>query len=233
MMFFAIFFLLQLISSRSNVMTIKYQQPSRSGVADKNGIKKSLIDKMGMPFSATNRLVRKPMRNLVFWRKVIHIYSSYKVSQIHSRLNKLQNTLMGKTDSEKEQQTKHLWNEVHEVNSDRMMNLCLGLRGFYLKSGQFLGTRHDFMPLIYLKKLSRLHDDVPPLGPDEIKIILEEELGPAEIYFCSLDLSKPIGSARYIFCDYIIFCNLYNFIPFLYHCQSFSSSFEIFFFFIL
>ena len=37
--------------------------------------------------------------------------------------------------------------------SDRMLKLCLDLRGFYLKSGQFLGTRHDFMPKIYLRKL--------------------------------------------------------------------------------
>lgn len=37
--------------------------------------------------------------------------------------------------------------------SDRMLKLCLDLRGFYLKSGQFLGTRHDFMPKVFLKKL--------------------------------------------------------------------------------
>lgn len=39
------------------------------------------------------------------------------------------------------------------LGSDRMLKLCLDLRGFYLKSGQFLGTRHDFMPKIFLKKL--------------------------------------------------------------------------------
>ena len=39
-----------------------------------------------------------------------------------------------------------MYRSIHEINSRRMMNLCLGLRGFYLKTGQFLGTRHDFMP---------------------------------------------------------------------------------------
>ena len=39
------------------------------------------------------------------------------------------------------------------VDSDRMLTLCLDLRGFYLKSGQFLGTRHDFMPKVFLRKL--------------------------------------------------------------------------------
>ena len=42
---------------------------------------------------------------------------------------------------------------LFSLSSDRMLKLCLDLRGFYLKSGQFLGTRHDFMPKIFLKKL--------------------------------------------------------------------------------
>jgi predicted unusual protein kinase regulating ubiquinone biosynthesis (AarF/ABC1/UbiB family) len=40
------------------------------------------------------------------------------------------------------------WDEVHALNSDRLLDLCLDLRGFYLKSGQFLGTRSDFMPQV-------------------------------------------------------------------------------------
>jgi len=41
---------------------------------------------------------------------------------------------------------KSRWDNLHELNSNRMMDLCLSMRGFYLKTGQFLGTRHDFMP---------------------------------------------------------------------------------------
>ena len=88
------------------------------------------------------------------------------------------------------------WNEIHEINSQRMVKLCLDLRGFYLKTGQFLGTRHDFMPPQYTSKLGRLHDNVPPLGEDVIKEVLENELnGPVDDYFTALDLSQPIGSA--------------------------------------
>lgn len=43
--------------------------------------------------------------------------------------------------------TEKWWDEEHEKNSDKMLQLCLDLRGFYLKAGQFLGTRRDFMPL--------------------------------------------------------------------------------------
>ena len=85
---------------------------------------------------------------------------------------------------------------IHEKNSRRMINLCLSLRGFYLKTGQFLGTRHDFMPAMYTTKLSKLHDDVPPLSGKEIKKIIEKELnGTIEEYFTSLTLEKPIGAA--------------------------------------
>ena len=44
------------------------------------------------------------------------------------------------------------YNQTHEINSRRMINLCLSMRGFCLKTGQFLGTRHDFMPINSIKK---------------------------------------------------------------------------------
>ena len=76
------------------------------------------------------------------------------------------------------------------------MELCLNLRGFYLKSGQFLASRRDFMPQTYTRKLAKLHDDVPPLPAETVKIILERELGGhLENFFTSIDLAKPIGAA--------------------------------------
>jgi predicted unusual protein kinase regulating ubiquinone biosynthesis (AarF/ABC1/UbiB family) len=77
-----------------------------------------------------------------------------------------------------------------------MLNLCLSLRGFFLKSGQFLGTRHDFMPDEYTLKLSQLHDDVPPLSPSETRAIVERELGgEAGGLLLDLDFDRPVGSA--------------------------------------
>ncbi|CAN0359203.1 unnamed protein product, partial [Laminaria digitata] len=96
----------------------------------------------------------------------------------------------------REQQRKDWWNGVHELNSDRMLKLCLDLRGFYLKSGQFLGTRHDFMPKVYLKKLGRLHDDVPPMAASRVSKVLSRELDePVEELFSSFNLTHPVGSA--------------------------------------
>jgi predicted unusual protein kinase regulating ubiquinone biosynthesis (AarF/ABC1/UbiB family) len=45
-------------------------------------------------------------------------------------------------------------------------------------------------------KLSRLHDNVPPLSALEIKSIIENELGGSiDEYFSSIELANPIGSA--------------------------------------
>ena len=77
-----------------------------------------------------------------------------------------------------------------------MVDLCLSLRGFYLKAGQFLGTRHDFMPSAYTSRLSRLHDDVPALPAARVRSLIERELrGDLQAYFESIDLEHPVGSA--------------------------------------
>lgn len=128
-------------------------------------------------------IARKPFRDLNFWGRTLRIYGSYKTQQLYNRLQRKSPNDIN-------------FNATHEVNSRRMINLCLSLRGFYLKTGQFLGTRHDFMPLTYISKLTRLHDDVPSLPAAEIRVILERELGgKLDQYFTSLDLDKPIGSA--------------------------------------
>jgi len=70
---------------------------------------------------------------------------------------------------EREQKRTAWWDVVHERNSDKMLDLALSLRGFYLKAGQFLGTRPDFMPMPYIIKLSTLHDRVPPIAEGHIR----------------------------------------------------------------
>lgn len=40
-----------------------------------------------------------------------------------------------------------VWAPQHEKAGKRMHALCIDMRGFYLKSGQFLGARGDFVPV--------------------------------------------------------------------------------------
>src|SRR5690349_17405123 len=47
----------------------------------------------------------------------------------------------------------------------------------YVKLGQVLSSRPDLLPADYVKALSRLQDDVKPFAFDEVRTIVEEELG--------------------------------------------------------
>jgi aarF domain-containing kinase len=177
-------------------------QPRTTQVTERGELRKSVVAKskllISLPVRVAHRLLRKPVRDLDFWGKVLQIYSSYKLSQIQSRFPRIdfRRPEEDVTEISDEGRKENMWFRVHEINSHRMMNLCLGLRGFYLKSGQFLGTRHDFMPPNYTSKLSKLHDNVPPLGADEIRRVLEAELGgPIDLFFDQLNLDVPIGSA--------------------------------------
>ena len=134
----------------------------------------------------------RTLRMLEFWGRSMDIYSSYKFNQVRIGLR----GALIRDPAEREKQVQAWWDEVHERNSEKMLDLCLGMRGFYLKAGQFLGTRPDFMPLPYILKLSALHDRVPPIPEAHIRQVLEEELGrPIEEVFSFLNLHTPVGSA--------------------------------------
>ena len=65
----------------------------------------------------------------------------------------------------------------------------------FIKLGQLLSTRPDFLPKPYLDALSRLQDDVDPIDTREIFRVVEEELGqqPDDL-FTSFDV-EPLATA--------------------------------------
>ncbi len=124
-------------------------------------------------------------RALSFWQQVIHIYGSYKLCQARAFV----------TRRDKAEQ-KAIIEALHDVNSDRLLDLCMNLRGFYIKTGQFLGTRYDFMPRIYCTKLQKLVDSVPPMPSDICRDIIEDDFGgDIDEIFDELDLEGVLGAA--------------------------------------
>jgi len=65
----------------------------------------------------------------------------------------------------------------------------------YIKLGQLLSTRGDLLPPPYLHALSRLQDDVEPLGFEEIERAVSVELGVRMSKAFASFASKPIASA--------------------------------------
>lgn len=124
-------------------------------------------------------------RGLSFWRSVVHIYSTYKLCQLKSVVTR-----------RPKEEAQEAMQQLHDVNSDRFVDMCISLKGFYVKTGQFLGTRYDFMPRIYCEKLATLSDSVPPMPKEICKEILEEDLGgELSLHFTELDLDDVLGAA--------------------------------------
>ena len=65
----------------------------------------------------------------------------------------------------------------------------------YIKLGQLLSTRPDLLPPEYIQQLSLLLDAAPPVPPEDLRRVLEAELGqPAEALFAAFEW-EPIASA--------------------------------------
>ncbi|AXG12784.1 ABC1 kinase family protein [Intrasporangium calvum] len=65
----------------------------------------------------------------------------------------------------------------------------------FIKLGQLLSTRVDLLPPAYTDALARLQDDVEPFGADEVRAIVEEELGaPIRSLFSDFD-DAPLAAA--------------------------------------
>lgn len=87
------------------------------------------------------------------------------------------------------------WDLRHEAAAESLYRLAVDLKGMYIKSGQFIGTRTDIVPLPYTRSLSRLQDQVPARPVVVVRDTIETELKrPLEELFATFD-EEPIGSA--------------------------------------
>ncbi|GLI59949.1 hypothetical protein VaNZ11_002002 [Volvox africanus] len=129
-------------------------------------------------------------RAVEFWRRAVYIYGSYKAAQLRSLL--LLTT--GRTDAEVQDS---VWVPQHTWAGEEMYKLCIELRGFYLKTGQFIGSRSDFVPEQICRKLALLCDKVPPMSAEVTRAALQQELGVSDLseLFEWIDLENPLGSA--------------------------------------
>jgi hypothetical protein len=124
-------------------------------------------------------------RGAQFWARAGTIYISYKRLQLECAARRLTR-----------EERKIAFDHLHEKNSERMLDLCLTMRGFFIKAGQFLGTRYDFMPPAYTNRLRSLHDAVPPMPESAARRMIEQELdGPLDSIFESIELDSVVGSA--------------------------------------
>jgi len=132
-----------------------------------------------------------------FWQRASAIYLSYKATQLSAAAAKAAGG-MSEADAKKK-----IWLPQHERAGAAMFDLASSLSGFYLKVGQFLSVREDFVALPVCRALRPLQESVRPMGAAEVRATLEDAFcsGPGarfaslEDVFESIDLERPLGSA--------------------------------------
>jgi predicted unusual protein kinase regulating ubiquinone biosynthesis (AarF/ABC1/UbiB family) len=90
---------------------------------------------------------------------------------------------------------KNINKKKYTKHAEKALKAFIELGPSYIKLGQWLSTRADFLPQPYLEVLSRLQDDVQPAPFSLVKPIIESELGEIKSSFDQFDTSAISGAS--------------------------------------
>ena len=93
------------------------------------------------------------------------------------------------------QEKKQIDSEQFRKNAHKVLDTFISLGPVYIKLGQWLSSRADILPQPYLEELSKLQDSVPPAPYDQVKPIIEKELGPIDEKFDEIDPHSISGAS--------------------------------------
>jgi len=85
--------------------------------------------------------------------------------------------------------------EQFRKNARKVLDTFISLGPVYIKLGQWLSSRADILPQPYLEELAKLQDSVPPAPFDQIKPIIEKDLGPIDEKFDDIDPNCISGAS--------------------------------------
>jgi len=69
-----------------------------------------------------------------------------------------------------------VYGQLHDRYSTPALNIILKMKGLYVKIGQVMSSRSDFLPVQYIERFSMLHDSIPQLPIEEALSIVGETL---------------------------------------------------------
>jgi len=120
----------------------------------------------------------KILRRVTVFRVAFQFYVRYKWSgmKINRQKQKLGLTL-DDPDSDDHPEIVRRWDAVHIRNAKILLESIQHLEGFWVKVGQYLSTRADILPPIYLQTLSVLQDSMPPRSWEDTLRTIQEEFG--------------------------------------------------------
>ncbi|MEK6972114.1 MAG: AarF/UbiB family protein, partial [Thermoproteota archaeon] len=85
--------------------------------------------------------------------------------------------------------------ERFRKNARKALNAFVSLGPVYIKLGQWLSSRADILPQPYMEELAKLQDDVPAAPFDKVKPIIENDLGPINQKFDSINENAISGAS--------------------------------------
>lgn len=85
--------------------------------------------------------------------------------------------------------------EQFRNNAKKVLDTFFSLGPVYIKLGQWLSSRADILPQPYLEELSKLQDSVPSAPFDQVKPIIEKDLGPINERFDNINPNSISGAS--------------------------------------
>jgi len=85
--------------------------------------------------------------------------------------------------------------EQFRKNARKVLNTFISLGPVYIKLGQWLSSRADILPQPYLEELAKLQDNVPAAPFEQVKPIIEKDLGLINEKFDEIDPNCISGAS--------------------------------------
>lgn len=93
------------------------------------------------------------------------------------------------------QRTSEQWERLMKKQAKTYKDTAVELEGLLIKVGQFLSTRADLLPPVFIKELEGLVDDVPSLAWEDAKATLEEDWQAPYGHYLHQISDAPVASA--------------------------------------
>ncbi len=93
------------------------------------------------------------------------------------------------------QESNEIDSEQFRKNARKVLNTFISLGPVYIKLGQWLSSRADILPQPYLEELAKLQDSVPAAPFEQVKPIIEKDLGPINQTFDEIDPNCISGAS--------------------------------------
>jgi aarF domain-containing kinase len=111
------------------------------------------------PFQTTLRAIK-------FWRHVGPIVIHYKLTEHWCRI----------AHSNNPDRRAKIWESLHTKHAPTGLKVILELRGLFVKIGQVMSSRADFIPRQYVDAFTTLQDNAPPCDKDRIEATIHDSL---------------------------------------------------------